>query len=307
MIEFCLCTVLRHHQVHPPVSIVITKRRAARFAVNPDAGLLSWHRRQFSGAVAAEPQTAPGVESRCFRLCREKVLAEKNVFVSVTIHVGHTHGEYRRKLRFGRQCHSFKMVSAVEENHRRQRVGLQLAGEWHFVAQHAVNVGFGERLVRREFCHQKWQRSPDRTEVASRHDARLRIIFRLQQINVAESIPVAKIKPRGMLAAGVTGTVESPVADNKVQSPVAVEVSGGHAGPPTREASETQFFGGFTQFAGLVFEHPHRAPFTGQNQFRKPIAIDIAPNRAANQADILKKAAVLSVQLPLPAVVAIKV
>src|SRR5437016_3351847 len=113
VIEFCLCTVLRHHQVHPPVSIVITKRRAARFAVNPDAGLLSWHRRQFSGAVATEPQPAPGVESRCFRLCREKVLAEKNVFVSVTIHVGHTHGEYRRKLRFGRQCHSFKMVSAV--------------------------------------------------------------------------------------------------------------------------------------------------------------------------------------------------
>ena len=54
----------------------------------------------------------------------------------------------------------------------------------------------------------------------------------------------------------------------------------------------------------MVSEDPHRPPFARQHQLRQAIAVQVAPNRAADQADLRQSFCVFRVQLPSTARVA---
>src|SRR6266516_1556324 len=62
-VKFGFGSVLRYHQIHPPVAVVVAQRRAALFPIDFDSRLLCWDGSEPSGAVAAQPQPAPRVQS----------------------------------------------------------------------------------------------------------------------------------------------------------------------------------------------------------------------------------------------------
>src|SRR5712671_3193905 len=53
------------------------------------------------------------------------------------------------------------------------------------------------------------------------------------------------------------------------------------------------------ELAALVFEDSYRPPFTSQNQFRKAVAVQVAPNRSTDQADLFQLSSVFGIELKL--------
>src|SRR5688572_3876402 len=79
--------VLRYHQVRTAILIVISHGGAALLAVNHDAALLAGHRAKPAAAVPFQNQTSARVVARNLRVRAEQILADKEVFVAVTIEI----------------------------------------------------------------------------------------------------------------------------------------------------------------------------------------------------------------------------
>src|SRR5205823_1517704 len=59
LIELGFRPVLRHHQVEPPIPIIITNRRAPLLAIDLDSTLLARDRLQAASTVPPQPQSPP--------------------------------------------------------------------------------------------------------------------------------------------------------------------------------------------------------------------------------------------------------
>src|SRR5258707_5485681 len=66
--QFCFSPVLTHDQVHASISVEITDRSPALFAINSHTTLLSWNSAEISATVSFEPQTSACVIARSLRL-----------------------------------------------------------------------------------------------------------------------------------------------------------------------------------------------------------------------------------------------
>src|SRR5437667_4586574 len=73
MKEFGLRSVLRHHEVHAPIPVVVTQGRPSLFAIHFHPALLTGHRRQIAFAIASEPQPPTRITARTVRRHRKKV------------------------------------------------------------------------------------------------------------------------------------------------------------------------------------------------------------------------------------------
>src|ERR1051325_6581847 len=59
------------------------------------------------------------------------------------------------------------------------------------------------------------------------------------------------------------------------------------------------------EFAAFIMKHLQRSPFARQNQFSKAVVVQVAPDSAADQANLLQQTAVLRIQLELLPIAAI--
>ena len=177
--EPSLRAILGHDQIHAPVFVEVTQRRAALLPVNFDARFLARERAQFAGAVSTQPETPSGVESWHLRTGREKVLAQKNVLVTIPIRVRDVHREHRRDLSLGGQIHRFEFRSAIEKNHRGQSVGAKFARPRWWKTDDVRHAGFAVNLVARKAGMQKRHRFSERIQHPHWcHDARGGVGFR---------------------------------------------------------------------------------------------------------------------------------
>jgi len=158
--------------------------------------------------------------------------------VPVAVQVGDANAERGRELCFRGQGNSFKMVPAIEENHRGQRVGLQLASARQFIREHAGDRGLRKRHVRGEFRAHERQGRGNRAEISAGHDTQDLVIVSLDQIDTAGLSQIAKIKPHRKFAGGLVRAIEAPVAGDDVQAAVAIQITGGDPGPPAGELIE---------------------------------------------------------------------
>src|SRR5207253_9842427 len=110
--------VLPDREIGSAIVVEITNRRAAALAVNVQGALPGWDCVKTAVAIATEQKTAAGVIPACRRRDAKKVLGGKDVFAAVAIEVGHGEAKNRGELRFHREWPRFKMVAAIEEDHR---------------------------------------------------------------------------------------------------------------------------------------------------------------------------------------------
>ena len=103
-----------------------------------------------------------------------------------------------------------------------------------------------------------------------------------------------------MFVAGVIGTIEPPIASHDVRPAVAVEVASRHPCPPPGVLAQAPLRSDVAKFPGLILEEPDRSPFTGQDQLRKTIAIQVAPHRSTDQSDFVQHSSVGRLDPPLP-------
>ena len=102
-IKFGFGAVLRYDQIQPAITVEITHRGTALFAVNLKTALLAWYGVKFTRAVALEKHSAARVVTRRFRLHVKKVLCEEQILGAVTVEIPNTDAKYRRHLSFNRQ------------------------------------------------------------------------------------------------------------------------------------------------------------------------------------------------------------
>src|SRR5215472_5013770 len=126
MVQFCCGSVLRDGEIDAAIGIVIGRGGAALFTVDHNPAFLARNRAQATFPVALEQQSATGVAAGGLRLRCKEVLAEKDVFSSITIKIRDDDGKGWSELRFWRERDSFKMIAAVKKDHRVEQVNTDL-------------------------------------------------------------------------------------------------------------------------------------------------------------------------------------
>src|SRR5436309_2302554 len=76
--------ILCHHQIQAAVLIKIPRGSASLLAVHLDPRFLARNGRKLSSPVATQQQSAPCIVTRNFRLISKEILAQKDIFISVT-------------------------------------------------------------------------------------------------------------------------------------------------------------------------------------------------------------------------------
>ena len=97
--------------------------------------------------------------------------------------------------------------------------------------------------------------------------------------------------------------VAPPVARHQVQPAVSVEIAGGDAVPPALVLAESELLGGFAELSLSEAKDSDRAAVAGERQFRQPIAVQVGPDRPADQANFCQRQAGLRVQPKRSAVI----
>src|ERR1041385_3630391 len=77
--QFRRTPVLRHHQIHATIAIVVSECAAALLAVNRHATFLGRHRLEPSLTITSEPQGATGILTPLFRKCGKEILAQEDI------------------------------------------------------------------------------------------------------------------------------------------------------------------------------------------------------------------------------------
>src|SRR5262249_9256545 len=86
-VKLCGRTVLRYHQIHPPVAVEVGQGTPALFSLNDNAALLARHGSESPFAITAQPQAAAGVLPCPIRSYLIEILAQENVLVTITIDI----------------------------------------------------------------------------------------------------------------------------------------------------------------------------------------------------------------------------
>src|SRR5207249_4805540 len=162
VIQLRLRSVLRHHQIHPPVPVIITQRRPTLFSIHLHPALLPSHRPQIASAVPFQPQASSRITPRTLRVHRKKILAQKHVLLPVPVVIPHAHRECRRPLRLGRQHPPFKMIAPVQKHHALQRAHFHNSHPLELVSVNLLEARPAIRFVGAEFFLHKRQRPSHR-------------------------------------------------------------------------------------------------------------------------------------------------
>src|SRR6266446_1605704 len=109
--------ILSHNQIQAAVLIKISHSSSALLAVHLDPRLLARNGRKLSGAVATQQQSSPCIVTWNFRLIGKEILAQKNIFISVTVEIADIDAEGRSKLCVGGQELPVKVVCPIQEHH----------------------------------------------------------------------------------------------------------------------------------------------------------------------------------------------
>src|SRR6266700_2803289 len=105
VVELGFCAILRHNQIHPSVTIVVTQSGPALFSVNFDAAFLARNGLETAFAIPAKPQPAPGIQAIVLGSYGKEILRDEDIFVSVAIDVSHGQAERRSPLGLAGQWH----------------------------------------------------------------------------------------------------------------------------------------------------------------------------------------------------------
>src|SRR5206468_11556861 len=120
-------------------------------------------------------------------------------------------------------------------------------------------------------------RLSERVPIAPGHDALIIAIGEsLDHLHhaAAGEVPVVNAPP--VCKERLLRSVPTPVGRHDIQSPVAVEVTRGHAVPPTLILAKPEGLGQFSELAGLIFENPNRSPLASNDELWETIAGEVA-------------------------------
>src|SRR2546430_10546884 len=120
--------------------------------------------------------------------------------MSVTIKIGDVDAESRSKLCFAGQKHGIEVIAAIQEDHRRQRVGADFMSLGLMVTEHLRHDCLAERFVGRKSSEHVRQGFPDLIpHPAGRHRLESGIILSLDQIDYSPAGELAEKEGRRML------------------------------------------------------------------------------------------------------------
>ena len=131
--------------VHSPIAIKIADCGTALLPVNGNARFLTRNRGKSSGSVAAKQKSASCVQAVVLSTHGKKVLAQKNVFVTIAIEIGDGEGEGRRPLRLWGQRQSFEMIATIEKQHGGEAGHLEAVSFREIISKDLLDAGaYGE-------------------------------------------------------------------------------------------------------------------------------------------------------------------
>ena len=233
--------------------------------------------------ITAQQQTSPRITPCVVWIHRKKILTQEHIFISVAVQIGHTDAQSRRKLGFFRQRHCFKMIPAIEEDHRFQRVRLERFHSTQLVAINLLHARPAISFKARPFFRQERNGRAHRFQSSIRHFfSQCGLVVRFDHFDCPVAIQIATVNFQRTFATGVVLRVESPIGSNDVQPSISVQIARGHTSPPACVSSQSKLRGNVFEGSIRVFEHPHWPPFAGQNQLRLSVSVQIAKDGAAH-------------------------
>src|SRR5689334_8220206 len=87
--------------------------------------------------------------------------------------------------------------------------------------------------------------------------------------------------------------IQATVGRDQVQTAVSIKVAHIDPVPTTRELVQSPLTGAVPQSPLVSGKDPEGAPFTGQDQFGRAIAIQIGPDSSSHQTDFAQRLAIL--------------
>src|SRR5260370_42557906 len=128
-------------KVQSPITVVVGISSTTLLPIDDQTRPCAVDRLQLARAVAEQEETPAGVEPGDGDRCREEVLAQKDVFLAVTIEVRNAGVKRRRQLRLGRQRVCLEVVTAIQEHHVMERAGAQPYGFVRASPGHIIAAG----------------------------------------------------------------------------------------------------------------------------------------------------------------------
>ena len=161
-------TALRDNEIEPAVGVVVGKGTGTLVAVNCQAGLVAFYRREVGLTEATQPEAAPGVEPVGVGRERGEILRKEQVVETVAVEVSHRYAERGRQLRLRRQRFRLETIGAIQEQHRLQHHRGHRPGRRRVMIQQRLHAGLGEGTVRLEHAAQAGVADEQGRQVASR-------------------------------------------------------------------------------------------------------------------------------------------
>src|SRR4051812_20220745 len=109
--------VFGHGQIDTAIVIVISQRAAPLLAINHHAAFPAGDCRETAAAVAAQPESAPGIAAGRFGIRGKEVLTQENVLVTVAVKISDRDAKGWSELGVCGKGPCFEMISPVQEDH----------------------------------------------------------------------------------------------------------------------------------------------------------------------------------------------
>src|SRR5438552_473613 len=114
MVKLGLGAVLSNCQIHPPISIVIAERSPSSLPIHFHAAHMTGNHFKLAPPISSQPDAPPRVIPCRLFVHSKKILTQKNVLLSVAVHVTHAHSKGGRVLRLARQRDCLKSPAAIQ-------------------------------------------------------------------------------------------------------------------------------------------------------------------------------------------------
>ena len=301
--ELRFAAVLRDQEVNASVAVVVGKRRPSLLSVDHDAGDVTGDRDEFPAAYSPEPQPPARVVPRRRDLGGEEVLAEKDVFVPVTVEVGHADVERWSELRFGRQGDGLERIAPIQKDRVIECVDGSPVDPREVATHHLVERGVRVFVEPGDVtANERHGQSQARVSQEGSDTPDPFVELRLQHVERAVIVEIREIHVQ-LVRIGPMRDVTTPTRGDDVEPAVAVYVTGGYPVPATPMRGESPRFVGRGEATALIEQEQQRPPLQSENEVGITVGIEVGEDGRRHEPNGFEGGAVRVVQHELATVV----
>ena len=128
--------------------------------------------------------------------------------------------------------------------------------------------------------------------------------MRLDHLKISVPIKISVVHLQRFGAVALIFCVAAPVGGDNVQPAIFIEITGRHPIPPSRVRAKAPSVRHISKYSTVILKKADRSPFAGQDQINISIAIDIAEQSCADQANVFQELVVAGIRHEVAMVIA---